>query len=133
MLLYSVLALHPQLLSLLFLSPFLLSPSLNCLQHFVKSKSMQCCQTLAALAGFSVRPVLPPLLHSLASFLGAVAVVLVLGIPSDPDVSHSRVTLEIMKRLMTLQLDASSLVFVSATPPALPSSAIRKVTGLCTA
>jgi len=97
-LVYSVLALHLQLP--LPLSIFVLSVS-NCLQNFVKSKSMQCSRSLAPLAGLCVYPVLllSSILLSLASFLGGVAIVLVQGIPSDPDISHSGVTLEIRKGL----------------------------------
>ncbi|KAK2523894.1 Ift43, partial [Columba guinea] len=36
---------------------------------------------------------------------GGIAIVLMLGIPSHPEITHSKVTLEITQRFMTLQLD----------------------------
>lgn len=125
---YSVLALCLQLpLSL----SDLLSQSPSVYRALSNQKTCNALRALAPLAGFSVHPVLPPLLHSFVSsvLLGGVAVVLVLGIPSDPDICHSRVTPEITKRFMSFQL--ASVVFVSARPPALPSSAIGKITDLC--
>lgn len=78
--------------------------------------SQKACSALRALllwqGSVCTQLFLLSILLSLASFLAGVAVVHVLGIPSNTDISHSRATLEIIKRFMTLHTGASSLIFV---------------------